>query len=183
MVGLFFSLWVTQYGGDQGLSTADSVAKAGMLFGIIQLSALIWAIFMGVIADRVNRVTGVVIAFGFAAAGYGLMGQVQDPFGPALIPIAILLGIGEVSVIVTAGALVGQEARASLRGAIIGVRDLMGGLGIMFAGFLGGVVFDAIGRTAPFTMMGILNAVLMVLALVVRFRAGAPSVENNDELQ
>ena len=79
--------------------------------------------------------------------------------------------------------VVGQEARASLRGAIIGARDLMGGLGIMFAGFLGGVVFDAIGRTAPFTMMGILNAVLMVLALVVRFRAGAPSVENNDELQ
>ena len=154
-----------------------------MLFGIIQLSALIWAIFMGVIADRVNRVTGVVIAFGFAAAGYGLMGQVQDPFGPALIPIAILLGIGEVSVIVTAGALVGQEARASLRGAIVGVRDLVGGLGIMFAGFLGGVVFDAIGRTAPFTMMGILNAALMVLALVVRFRAGAPSVENNDEFQ
>lgn len=183
VVGLFFSLWVTQYGGDQGLSTADSVAKAGMLFGIIQLSALIWAIFMGVIADRVNRVTGVIIAFAFAAAGYGLMGQVQDPFGPALIPIAILLGIGEVSVIVTAGALVGQEARASLRGAIIGARDLMGGLGIMFAGFLGGVVFDAIGRTAPFTMMGILNAALMVLALVVRFRAGAPSVENNDEFQ
>ena len=28
VVGLFFSLWVTQYGGDQGLSTADSVAKA-----------------------------------------------------------------------------------------------------------------------------------------------------------
>ena len=183
VVGLFFSLWITQYGVDQGLSTADSVAKAGMLFGIIQLSALLWALFMGVIADRVNRVTGVIIAFAFAAAGYGLMGQVQDPFSPMFIPIAVLLGIGEVSVIVAGGALVGQEARASLRGAIIGVRDLMGGVGIMFAGFLGGVVFDAIGRTAPFTMMGILNAALMALALVVRIRAGAPSVENNDELQ
>jgi MFS family permease len=183
VVGLFFSLWVTQYGVDQGLSTADSVAKAGMLFGIIQLSALLWAFFMGIIMDRVNRVTGVIIAFAFAAAGYGLMGQVQDPFGPAFIPIAVLLGIGEVSVIVSAGALVGQEARASMRGAIIGARDLVGGAGIMFAGFIGGVVFDAIGRTAPFTMMGILNATLMVLALVVRFRAGAPSVENNDELQ
>ena len=100
-----------------------------------------------------------------------------------MIPVAILLGIGEVSVIVTAGALVGQEAQASLRGAIIGVRDLVAGLGIMFAGFLGGVVFDAIGRTAPFTMMGILNAALMLLALVVRFRAGVPSAKNNDESQ
>jgi len=183
VVGLFFSLWVTQYGVDQGLSTADSLAKAGMLFGIIQLSALLWAFFMGVILDRINRVTGVIIAFTFAAAGYGLMGQVQDPFGPGLIPIAVLLGIGEVSVIVSAGALVGQEARASMRGAIIGARDVMGGAGIMFAGFFGGVVFDAIGRTAPFTMMGILNATLLVLALVVRFYAGTPSVENNDKFQ
>ncbi|HJP38640.1 MAG TPA: MFS transporter [Gammaproteobacteria bacterium] len=177
VVGLFFSLWVTQYGVDQGLSTADSVAKAGMLFGIIQLSALLWALFMGIVMDRVNRVTGVIIAFTFAAAGYGLMGQVQDPFGSALIPIAVLLGIGEASVIVSAGALVGQEAKASMRGAIIGARDVVGGAGIMFAGFLGGVVFDAIGRTAPFTMMGILNATVLMLALVVRFRAAAPSVD------
>ena len=70
-----------------------------------------------------------------------------------------------------------------MRGAIIGARDVMGGAGIMFAGFFGGVVFDAIGRTAPFTMMGILNATLLVLALVVRFYAGTPSVENNVKFQ
>jgi hypothetical protein len=64
-----------------------------------------------------------------------------------------------------------------MRGAIIGARDVVGGAGIMFAGFLGGVVFDAIGRTAPFTMMGILNATVLMLALVVRFRAAAPSVD------
>jgi hypothetical protein len=35
-------------------------------------------------------------------------------------------------------------------------------------------LFDGIGRTAPFTMMGLLNLALFAVALLVRARAGAP---------
>jgi MFS family permease len=167
----FFSLWISQEGADAGISSADALARAGMMYGILQLAAMVWAPLMGMISDRVNRITGLAIALAIASAGYFVMGQVADPFGDALLPAAILLGIGETSVIVGAGTLLGQEARPSIRGAIVGVFGLMGGLGIMAAMGIGGILFDNVGRTAPFTMMGIMNAVLMLAALIVRVRS------------
>jgi len=167
VVGSFLTLWVTQHGIDTGLSTAQSVAKAGMLFGMVQLAAIGWAFFMGMIADRINRVTGLCIALAAASVGYTLMGMVEDPFGDTMIPIAFLLGIGEISVIVAGGALLGQEAGTRRRGAIVGSFNLVGGIGIMFGGYVGGLVFDGIGRTAPFIMMGISNGLLLLLGLAV----------------
>jgi MFS family permease len=109
-----------------------------------------------------------------ATAGYSLIGWAEDPMAGSFIPLAILLGIGEVSVIVTGGALLGQEAKASMRGAVVGVFNTMGGIGIIIASGLGGVLYDAIGRAAPFTMMGILNGLLLLTAIAVRLRAGVP---------
>jgi hypothetical protein len=71
---------------------------------------------------------------------------------------------------VGAGTLMGQEATPSIRGAIVGVFGLMGGLGIMLAMAAGGIAFDNIGRTAPFTMMGIFNGLLVLAAIAVRMR-------------
>ncbi len=170
IITAFFSLWITQEGTDAGIGTGEALGRAGMMYGIIQLAAMAWAPLMGVIIDRVNRVTGLAIGLSIAAVGYFWMGQVEDPFGSGLLPAAILLGIGEISVIVSANALMGQEATPSIRGAIVGVFGLMGGLGIIAATAAGGVVFDQIGRTAPFTMMAVLNASLMLVALVVRNR-------------
>jgi len=141
------------------------------MFGIIQLSAMVWAPLIGMIADRVNRVTALAFGLSIGAVGYFWMGQVEDPFGSGMLPAAILLGIGEISVIISANTLMGQEAAPNIRGAIVGVYGLMGGLGIIAATAAGGIAFDQIGRTAPFTMMAILNALLMLVALVVRARA------------
>ena len=46
---------------------------------MVQLAALLWAFFMGVIADRINRVTGLCIALTAATAGYTLMGTGGHP--------------------------------------------------------------------------------------------------------
>jgi len=168
IIGAFFSLWITQAGIAAGLTPAASLARGGMLFGILQLAAMAWAYFMGLIADRVNRVTGLCIALGLAVAGYLLLGQTDDPFGARFIPVAVLVGVGEVSVIVTSSALLGQEAPATERGPVVGLFNAMGGVGILFATVAGGYVFDHLGPTVPFTMMAILNALLLVAALVVR---------------
>ncbi|MGI9308606.1 MAG: MFS transporter, partial [Gammaproteobacteria bacterium] len=154
VVGTFFSLWLTQVGIDQGMSAADAIKKAGLLFAMIQICALIWAPFMGIITDRIRRMTAVSIGLLIAGSGYLLMSQVPDPFGPYMYPAAVLLGMGETSVIVSVAALLGQETKTANRGAIVGVFGLMGGLGILVTTFLGGQLFDGIGRTAPFAMMG-----------------------------
>ena len=170
VISTFLSLWVVQYGGDQGMSTSQSLVKAGMLYGLVQTAALLWAYFMGMISDRIDRMTALCIALGFASAGYSAIGLIQDPLGGAMIPAAILLGIGEVSVLIAAGAVLGEEAKPKIRGAVVGVFGLLGGVGIMFATFFGGLVFDHIGRTAPFVMMGILNFVLLGAAFMVRLK-------------
>ena len=131
---------------------------------------MVWSYFMGVIADRVNRMTGLCIALVLASAGYSLIGLVEDPLGPGMIPAAMLLGIGEISVLIAAGALLGEEAPLRIRGAVIGVYGLLGGVGILFATYIGGLVFDNIGRTAPFVMMGLLNFMLLGIAAMVRFK-------------
>ena len=174
IVGNFLTLWVTQFGIERGMTTAEASGRAFMLFGIVQISALLWVGIMGVIADRTNRITAICIALALAAAGYSLMGQVDDPLARSTIPVAVLLGIGEISVIVTGGALLGQEARASLRGTIVGVFNLSGAVGIVAVSGIGGVVYDALGRSVPFALMGALNGLLLVAALVVRLRAGEP---------
>jgi len=173
VIGVFFSLWITQAGIAAGLTPAASVARGGMLFGILQLAAMAWAFFMGMIADRLDRVTSLCIALGLATVGYLLLGQVDDPFGRGFIPVAILVGVGEISVIVASGALLGQEAPAVGRGPVIGLYNAIGGVGILFATLAGGYVFDHLGPTVPFTMMALLNAVLLGAALLVR-RARRP---------
>ena len=168
IIGAFFSLWVTQAGIAAGLTTGASVARGGMLFGILQLGAMGWAFFMGLIADRVNRVTGLCIALTLATVSYLLLGQVADPFAAGFIPVALLVGVGEISVIVASSALLGEQAPAVERGPVVGLFNAIGGAGILFATVAGGYVFDHLGPTVPFTMMGLLNAVLLAAAVVVR---------------
>jgi len=175
IIGTFFSLWVTQTGVEAGMETSAALARGGMLFGIIQLSAMLWAAGVGIISDKFNRISSLCFALGIAAVGYLAMGLVADPFANSIFLFCILLGIGEISVIVSAGALLGQEAPEKIRGSVVGVYGLVGAIGILFATKTGGELFDGVGRTAPLTMMGILNAVLLVIAIWVRIKHGEPT--------
>ena len=179
IVGNFLTLRITQEGIDRGLPTAQASGKAFMIFGIVIFSSLCWAFFMGLIADRRNRMTAICIALILATVSYITAGLAEDPLARSFIPIAIFLGIGEVSVIVTGGALFGQEARPAIRGALVGVFNTMGGIGIIIVSGVSGVIYDALGRGTPFVMMGILNGLLLVAAIVVRLRAGEPEPGSN----
>jgi len=166
----FMSLWLVQAGTDAGLTPAQATAKAGMLFGLTQGIGLTWAFVMGLVLDRIPRLTGVVIGFALASVGYLALGQVSDPFGPWMIPAAALVGIGEGSAMVSSAVLIGQEAPARIRGAALGASSLAGGAGFMILTFSGGQLFDLVGRTAPFTMMGLVNLSVFIAAVAVRRR-------------
>ncbi|MEO8443865.1 MAG: MFS transporter [Gammaproteobacteria bacterium] len=168
IITTFMSLWVVQAGIDAGLTPGAATAKAGMIFGTAQGVALLWSFVMGMILDRVPRLTGVALAFALAGIGYSLLGQVDDPFGPWMLPASILAGIGEASAVVASGVLIGQEAPARTRGTLIGVFGLCGSLGIVCLTYAGGLVYDGFGRSAPFVMMGVVNFAVLAAALWVR---------------
>ena len=63
-----------------------------------------------------------------------------------------------------------HRRRRRIRGAAAGVFSLAGTFGILTATLLGGEVFDRIAYTAPFTMMAIVNGLVVIAALLVRAR-------------
>ena len=138
----------------------------------------IWAPLFGYIVDRIDRVTALAIAMSLAAIGYFTIGTVGDPYNmTVMIPATFLLGIGEISAIVAGNTLLGEQAPARIRGAAVGVFGLVGTMGILFATYFGGQVFDKFAYSAPFTMMAGVNACVVILALLVRFRTGDASTQ------
>ena len=176
VVGTFFSLWFVQAGVNQDLTAGQAMKQATGLFAVIQISAMLWAFIMGLICDRVNRTTGVVIAFAIASAGYITLGSIGDPFavGSIITFACNMTGMGETATVVASGALLGQEAPPHYRGAVVGVFNKSGAIGIMLATVVGGQLVNSIGPNAPFLMMGICNVVVLLLAIAVRLWANGP---------
>lgn len=172
IAGTYFSAWFVAAGAENGMSTGEAMSRAGFLFGaVITGASLLWAYLQGWICDKVNRVTGVVMAFAISTVGYVGMGLIGDPFASVmLIPICLILGAGETANVVAGGALIGQEAPARIRGSVLGVFNLFGAVGIALCVGLGGWLFDHWYYNAPFMMMGLINASVMLFALVLRLR-------------
>jgi MFS family permease len=168
VVGAFYSLWFRVAGVEQSIDSAEALKLAGITMSALLAANVLWAPIFGMILDRINRITGMFIAMSLAAIGYFTLGAVADPYDmPVMATATFVLGIGEISAIVAGNALLGQEAPPRIRGASVGVFGLIGTLGILFATVIGGQVFDRIGPGAPFTMMGAVNCIIVVLALWV----------------
>jgi MFS family permease len=163
VVGLFFSLWLTMTGVEQGMTTADALAKATMFFGLFNIVSLLWAPVMGVIIDRLDRVTALVISLVLAAVGYGGLCLVDDPMNnPVFYGWLVLLGIGVVSPVLAAQALLGQETLPELRGSVNGIFAAAGAVGILSISLIGGYLFD-VWKPYPFLVVAILNVLLLIV--------------------
>jgi MFS family permease len=99
------------------------------------------------------------------------MWLVDDPLAPAAIPSFLLLGVGQISAFFGATTLISAEAPRLSRGAVVGAFNMCGAIGIFFASGLGGRLFDSVGPHGPFVLIGGLNAIVMVLAIIVRIKS------------
>jgi MFS family permease len=166
--GLFISLWAIQVAPEAGITTAEALASAGRLIGIMGAVILVWTPLFGIILDRVDRVTGMAIAMGLAAAGYISMGFISSPLDMANLPAFILLSLGQGSAIIASVTLVGQEAPTRERGTIVSTSAMFGAVGILVAAVIGGRLFDSVSPAAPFVMVGVFQAGLLLFAVVIR---------------
>jgi MFS family permease len=170
----FFALWLVAVGTGDGMSTSDAQGGAGRLFGISQIALIFFTPFVGWLVDRLDRVTTLAGAMALATIGYAALGIVGDPFNnPWIYPVALLAGMGEAGVIVTAPALVGQEAPARFRGSIFGFIAFAGAIGVLVNVKISGVLFDAWMYQAPFLFMAVLNFIVFIWAAIVRVKYGA----------
>jgi MFS family permease len=176
VVGTFVNLWGTTAGIEAGLDPAEATAKGRMLFGIASVAALFWLPVMGWMLDRVNRVTGTTIAMTLAALGFLFTDLIDDPLLPPAYIFFALLGIGQISAFAGAATLIGQEAPLAKRGAVVGMFNICGAIGILFSTAVGGRIYDAIGPHAPFELIGTLTLVTVLFGLIVRWKSPGPSV-------
>lgn len=171
IVALFLSLWVQTAAIADGATAAEASSRQGALFGIVQGCAMLWAPIFGWMADKLDRVTLVIIATVLSIAGYGWMGFTPDPaIGGAAFGAAAMLGIGQASGILASQVLIAQEAPGAIRGAVIGMVGFFGALGILAISKIGGFAFDAWRPGSPFIIMAAANVLLLFYAIWVRGR-------------
>lgn len=172
VVATFLSLWVKEVGLLAGMSLPEAVAKAGMLAVLVSVSQLLFSPVVGVVLDRVDRLTGMAMAMGMAGTAYLWVGFSPDPLALVFIPAAILLGMGEAAAILSGAALIGQEAKEDIRGSVLGLFNFCGSVGTLSIGVISGILFDAWMPSAPFVFVGFINLLILALAIIIRVRTG-----------
>ncbi len=171
IVALFLSLWVQTAAIADGATAAEASSRQGALFGIVQGCAMLWAPVFGWMADKLDRVTLVIIATVLSIIGYGWMGFTPDPaIGGAAFGAAAMLGVGQASGILASQVLIAQEAPSAIRGAVIGMVGFFGALGILAISKIGGITFDEWRPGSPFIIMAAANVLLLGYAAWVRTR-------------
>ncbi|MBG0823728.1 MFS transporter [Planomonospora sp. ID91781] len=171
VVAGFMSLWVTEHAlAEGGLSGAEALARAGAVVGVAQTVAMLGAPLVGWLGDRMRRQDVVILAQALAAVAYLSTLLVADPLGSGMMVVAVLIGLGEIAVITTAGPLLAQQAPAAVRGSAYGVQTLCGAVGILVVSGLGGHLYDAWRPAAPFVVAGVAGLLVVAFGLLVRRR-------------
>ncbi len=165
VLGSFFSLRLQQSAIAQGISPAEAVSLARTPFVIASLAGLLFAVVFGLLLDKVNRVTAGVVAMAIAGIGYFAGGLVGDPNSSAIVPVAILLGIGQISAIIASQTVLGQEAPTDVRGAVFGLAGICASLGILFTTSFGSALYDYVSKGGPFFLIAAVNFGIMMFGI------------------
>ena len=114
-----------------------------------------------------------IVALCFASVGYGSMYIITSPLDYAMVPyFIVIIALGSSFMMKSSLSLVGQEAKIAERGSVLAMFGMFGAVGILVFTKWGGVLYDAWGPWAPFVLAGAYQAMLLIIALVVR--AAAP---------
>ena len=174
LVAVFVSLWLQQVGRNEGLDSAAALKQAGVMLAVITGSSLLSAPITGYFIDRFHRLACVCVALLLAGIGYTLMGSQENPFGPLGYFGAVLVGSGQMAVILTVTGLMGQETPIDVRGSVIGFASLCGALGILVTSLAGGYIYDHWMISGPIVLTGIANLAIFAFALSVWLKDGRP---------
>lgn len=168
LVGSFLTLWLNKYGINSGLSEADAARQVSITVVIVQTVALFSAPIVGLMVDRLNAITAVIIAAIIASIGYSSLFLIENPFGSNMKFALILVGFGEIAGVITSQVLIARFAPKEVRGSVIGFFGLCGALGIMTAFGVGGYLFDNWKESAPFLLFGIFGIFVALYGLMIR---------------
>ncbi|MCP4715658.1 MAG: MFS transporter [Deltaproteobacteria bacterium] len=183
----FVSLWVRKSAMLLSLETGQALAIMGAAMGIMQGTAFVSGPLYGILADKLQRTTAVCIGLTMATIGFGSTFLIADldiiangAIAPRMIPVLILVGLGEMGALITGQVLIAQQAPRSIRGSVMGFFTVSGAVGIVIATMVGGLLFDFWRSAGPFLFFSVVNGLLLVCALAVKNKVRPPA-ENMEE--
>ena len=128
--------------------------------GVAQTFALIGAPIFGFLSDRFHRSKVFTLAASLSFLAYSSMFFILDPQNKIVWLLMVLVGFGEIGMIVTSLGLATSNVPADIRGAVAGTYSLFGGLGVLFLTKIGGILFDKWRETAPFLVVGLVSGLV-----------------------
>jgi len=178
ILGTFTVLWGTTVAMNyHGLDFATASGKGAAIFAVTGGASLAYLPILGFLMSKLNRVTAVIVCMASAAIGYLGTYFIDEPtmITTEGFPLSLqaslllmLLGMGQISAFLGATLLISAEAPRLKRGAVVGMFNTWGAIGIFVAVYFGGQLFDSVGGYAPFVLLGFFNLTVMLLAVVVR---------------
>jgi MFS family permease len=120
-------------------------------------------VIFGVLLDRLDRLKTGTIAMALATAAYFSGGFIADPTAKGIvIPVSVLLGVGQIAAIIASQTMLGQEAPRSCRGAVFGLAGICASAGIIFTYLFGGLLYDEVSQGGPFFLLAAVNFAIMI---------------------
>jgi MFS family permease len=180
VVGTFLTIWISKAAIAQGMDPAQAFARAIPALVISALGQIVSAPLIGRLTDRLPRVLALAVATLIGAVAYSAMMLVNDPLGNGLLLIAVLLGAAQISGLITSQVLIAQYAPPEIRGSVMGVFGLCGALAQIVLAKSGGALFDRWTEAAPFLLVGVLNLLVTIIALLARNHASLQRAAASD---
>ncbi|WP_373987317.1 MFS transporter [Duganella sp. BuS-21] len=172
----FMSLWVINAASGQGVSSVDALKTAGTLLAVFKIATLVSPLLFGLVADRVNRTILLVLSLALTGTSLCATLFISDVMGLGIHLVVAAIGITESALIISSQSVFGEEAPGELRGAAMGMFSMVGIVSVVFISFIGGHLFDSVGYSAPFVLVGILNLLFAVLGAYLVFKSGDRAV-------
>ena len=167
VLGAFLGLWIIQAGIAQGVAPIEATKTIGIILAIGQISQFVTPPLFGWLADRMDRLTLLIVAMGMTAIAFGSFGLVSNVFSVWMMVVAVMVGLAEGAQSISANALLGEECPPDIRGAAIGAFTFLGTGSVLIISLLAGYLFDKVGHSAPFVMEGLLNLAVCIAAIAL----------------
>lgn len=167
IVEVFLSLWVVSIARSAGIEQTEALVIAGLCFSILHIANLASPAIFGFLVDRYDRSLLLLGALALGLITYSVPYILGVTLGWPLYLCVLAIGLSESGTIVCAQTMLGQQSPPDLRGSAMGVFIMLGTVGVIAVNVAAGFLFDILGPTAPFALVGALNGVFFFVALAM----------------
>jgi len=165
ILGIFLTTWVVRVARDFNMTPARATAMGGMIIGLSSLVALISTPFWGILVDKFGRMQIITSGLFLKGLGFFLIGLISNPFSIEVKLSGVLTGLGVAGVSVGTSALAADLAPKRILGYIFSISSAIGSLGSLFFIQMGGFLFDYIGFSRPFSLVGTADLLVLTFAI------------------